>query len=196
MIYGALKWRFSDLVNVNDFTGISDNEVIENAIRSKTDDGIVLIPPRSSKVDSDRDWWKLDRAILIPENTTIVLQNCKLKLSDICRDNFFRTANCGIGISYPEEIENVHIKGLGLCVLEGADYPRSTGDASKTLACPCPYDTDDLCRLADWISPSDKESSNVKFWDRHNHSYGTDCGKDSEPQCGDWRNIGILFANL
>ena len=38
MIYGALKWRFNGLVNVNDFIGISDNEVIENAIRNKTDE--------------------------------------------------------------------------------------------------------------------------------------------------------------
>ena len=135
--------------NVNDYRGMTDNEVIENAIKNKQKDGIVVIPPRKSDIDSERDFWLLDRAILIPENTTIILQNCKIKLSDKCRDNFFRTANCGIGIAYPEKIKNVHIKGEGLCILEGADHPRATGDGGKILACPCPYETEDLCRLAD-----------------------------------------------
>lgn len=183
------------MVNVNEYNGYSDNEIIDNAIRNKTGDGIVIIPPRNSSTEPERDWWLLDRSIIIPENTTIVLQNCKIKLSDNCRDNFFRTANCGIGISYPEEIKNVHIKGEGLCVLEGADHPRSTGDASKMIVSPCPYETKDLFELAEWIPPEDKESGIIKFWDRHNHTYGTDFGKQAESQHGDWRNIGILFAN-
>jgi hypothetical protein len=35
----------------------------------------------------------------------------------------------------------------------------------------------------------------VAFWDIHCHSYGTDAGKEGESQYGDWRGIGILFAN-
>lgn len=30
----------------------------------------------------------------------------------------------------------------------------------------------------------------------HDHSYGTDAGKEGESQLGDWRGIGILFANV
>lgn len=195
-LWYTFMWNGGDnLVNVNDYKGYSDNEIIDNAIRNKTKDGIVIIPPRNSKDEPTRDWWLLDRAILIPENTTIILQNCKIKLSDRCRDNFFRTANCGMGISYPEKIKNVHIKGEGLCVLEGADHPRATGDAGKMIVCPCPYETKDLCEMADWIPHEDKENGNIKFWDKHNHTYGTDFGKQNESQYGDWRNIGILFAN-
>ena len=122
------------MINVNEYTGLTDNEMIEAAIADKQKDGIVVIPPRESAIESERDFWLLDRAILIPENTTIILQNCKIKLSDKCRDNFFRTANCGLGIAYPEKISNVHIKGEGLCILEGADHPRATGDGGKILA--------------------------------------------------------------
>lgn len=184
------------MVNVNDFKGKNDSETIENAIIGRGKDGIVIIPPRISDIEPERDWWLLDRAILLPENTLVIMQNCKIKLSDKCRDNFFRTANCGIGISYPKEIKNVHIKGEGLCVLEGADRPRATGDNEKILACPCPYEIDDLCRFADWISEEDKKTGEIKFADRHNHSFGTDAGKEDESQYGDWRGIGILFANI
>lgn len=184
------------MINVNEYSGLSDNEVIEKAIMNRGMDGIIVIPPRKNSIEPERDFWLLDRAVLIPENTTIILQNCKIKLSDKCRDNFFRTANCGMGIEYPERIKNVHIKGIGRCILEGADHPRATGDGGKILACPCPYEMDDLCRLADWVPDEDKKIGQVKFWDRHNHSYGTDYGKENESQYGDWRGIGVLFANV
>lgn len=183
------------MVNVNDFNGLNDNEIIEKAINNKGIDGIVVIPPRSSENEPERDMWILDRAILIPENTTIVLVNCKIKLSDQCRDNFFRTANCGIGIAFPKKIHNVHIKGVGRCVLEGADHPRATGDGSKIIANPCPYTDEDLCRYAYWVPEDRKQSGKPDFWDKHAYSYGTDAGKAEESQYGDWRGIGVLFAN-
>ena len=119
------------MVNVNVFKGQNDNERIENAIKNKDSDGIVLIPPRISETESERQTYLLDRAILVPENTTIILENCKIKLSDKCRDNFFRTANCGLGIPYPEKIQTVHIKGIGHVVLEGADHPAPAATARK-----------------------------------------------------------------
>ena len=166
---------------VNDFAGKTDNERIEEAIRNRHGD-IVVIPPRVSDIEPERDWWLLDRAILLPENTTILLQNCRIKLSDKCRDNFFRSANCGLGIENPEPIGNIHIRGVGDCVLEGADHPRATGDSSKFIACPCPKNF--------------SGSPNPTFNDFHRHSYGTDGGKEGESENGDWRNIGILMANV
>ena len=127
------------MIYANDFTGKSDNEIIENAILKKDADGVVVIMPKK-----DGKAWLLDRAILLPSDTTVVLKNCKLKLSDKCRDNFFRSANCGIGKGDPEKLTNIHIIGEGFSVLEGADHPRATGDSSKTLHNPCPHDEKDL----------------------------------------------------
>lgn len=180
--------------NVNNFGGLTDSDRIENAMKNR-ENGILIIPARVSDIEPERDYWLIDRAILVPENTTVLLQNCKIKLSDRSRDNFFRSANCGIGISDPKKIRNIHIKGEGTCVLEGADHPRATGDGSKVLACPCPKKTEDLCRLADWIPEDRKASGKPDFMDEHSHSYGTDAGKEGESQYGDWRGIGILFAN-
>ena len=183
------------MVNANDFHGGTDSEVLERAVAGRGADGIVVIPPRESDFEPERREWLIDRAVLIPENTTVILQNCTVKLSDRCRDNFFRTANCGIGIEDPPKITNVHIRGEGLCTLMGADHPRATGDGTKILACPCPKKPEDLCRLVDWIPEDRRKSGNLDFWDMHERSYGTDAGKPDESQYGDWRGIGILFAN-
>ena len=182
------------MVNVNDFLKSSDNEALDAAIAARGADGIVVIPPRKSA--DGRDFWLLDRAILLPENTTILLQNCKIKLSDSCRDNFFRTANCGMGIREVAPISNVHLKGVGYCLLEGADHPRATGDSSMTLASPCPHTVEDACRLSPWIPAERRTPETIEFWDIHSHSFGTDAGKEGESQKGDWRGIGVLFANV
>jgi len=180
--------------NVNEYRKLSDNDCIEAAIRD-CDDGFVIIPPRKSNIEPERTYWLLDRAILIPENTTVILRNCKIKLSDRCRDNFFRSANCGLGIADPAPISNIHIKGEGLCVLEGADHPRATGDGGKILSCPCPKKPEDLIKLAPWVSEEHRKSGITDFDEEHSHTYGTDAGKEGESQFGDWRDIGILFAN-
>ena len=181
------------MVIANNFTGANDSEILNNAVQNRGADGIVVIPPR--QIDETRDYWLLDSAILLPENTTVILQNAKIKLSDRCRDNFFRTANCGLGIEDPSPIRNVHIRGEGVCLLEGADHPRATGDSSKLQHAPCPHFPEDICNIADWIPEERRTPEKVSFWDIHCHSYGTDAGKEGESQYGDWRGIGILFAN-
>ena len=100
---------------VNDYPGITDSEKIENAIKDM-DKNTLIFPSRKSSLDPERDYWLLDRAVLLPSGTTVILQNCKIKLSDNCRDNFFRSANCGLGIDNPESFENIHIRGEGLCM--------------------------------------------------------------------------------
>ena len=183
------------MICVNDFYAVSDSDRFDLAMQNRTADGIVLIPPRVSDVEPERDWWLIDRAILIPENTTVILQNCKIKLSDRCRDNFFRTANCGLGIEDPKPIKNVHLRGEGFCVLEGADHPRATGDSSKLQHCPCPFTEEDLIADGDWIPAERRAPGKVSFWDQHDHSYGTDALDPNESHYGDWRGIGVLFAN-
>ena len=185
------------MINVNDYRAQTDNETIERAMANRTADGVVVIPPRESDVEPERREWLLDRAILVPENTTVVLRNCTIKLSDRCRDNFFRSANCGIGIENPARIHNVHIRGEGLCALVGADHPRATGDGGKILANPCPYTPEDLCRLAPWVPEERRSPEKLSFdLDSHSHSFGTDAGKEGESQYGDWRGVGVLLANV
>ncbi len=159
----------------------SDSDYIESLIQNRKN-GIVVIPKRNLSDEPERDWWLIDRAILIPDQTVFVLQNCKIKLSDKCRDNFFRSANCGIGMGDPVPYSNIEIRGEGFAVLEGADHPRSTGDGEKKQMCPAPVDLG---------HPEWGWMNNF-----HMHTYGTDAGKEGESQLGGWRNIGILLANV
>lgn len=159
----------------------TDSDYIESLIQNR-ENGIVVIPKRNLPDEPEREWWLIDRAILIPDQTVFVLQNCRIKLSDKCRDNFFRSANCGLGMGEPEPFSNIEIRGEGFVVLEGADHPRATGDGEKKLMCPAPIDLG---------HPEWGWGENY-----HMHTYGTDAGKEGESQLGGWRNIGILLANV
>ena len=68
------------MIYTNQFSGINDSEILNAAILGRGSDGIVVITPRKSDNEPERDYWLLDSAILLPENTTVILQNCKLKL--------------------------------------------------------------------------------------------------------------------
>ena len=182
------------MVYANDFTGKCDSDVINAAIRARGADGTVIIEPRRSDIEPERTWWLLDEAILLPSDTTVLLRGCKLKLSDRCRDNFFRSANCGLGIEENEQLTNIHIKGECGALLEGADHPRASGDGTKILKSLCPFTVEDISKYADWIPDERRTPDQITFADRHDYSYGTDCGKEGESQYGDWRGIGILFA--
>ena len=181
------------MVYANDFKGKNDSEILNSAIRGKGEDGIVVI---SSRELPGRDFWLLDEAVTLPDNTTVILKNVKIKLSDNCRDNFFRSANCGLGIADPAPACNIHIKGEGLCLLEGADHPRATGDGGKLLHAPCPHYDEDVCRLSDWIPDERRTKETLAFRDIHDHSYGTDANNEGESHYGDWRGIGILLCNV
>ena len=120
-------------VSPNDFLG-SDVERINQAIQVGAANGwTVVIPKLNQRADAITETWLIDSAILVPENTNLELNNCHIKLSDQSRDNFIRSANCGLGITDITPIEQIHIYGVGDVLLEGADHPRSTGDSAKTI---------------------------------------------------------------
>lgn len=120
-------------ITPNEFTG-SDVERINKAIASASASGRrVVIPRQNRRADGVRDVWLLDSAILVRGGTLLVLENCHLKLSDRCRDNFIRSANCGLGVTDVKPLTDIHILGRGAVLLEGADHPRATGDSAKTL---------------------------------------------------------------
>ena len=155
-------------ITPNQFEG-SDIQRIQSAIdAAKGTTNKVIIPSRNF---NGTNLWLLDSAILLPANMTVILENCTLQLSDQCRDNMFRSDNVGIGIDNPSWLKNIRIIGIGEVILKGANNPRSTGDAGRTLI----------------LYPEDAKGN----W---RVSYGSDAGKEGKKQKGDWRNIMILMA--
>lgn len=120
-------------VTPNAFQG-SDVERINAAILSAAGTGKrVVIPRHNCAGDGEREVWLLDSAILVHSDTVLELNNCHIKLSDCCRDNMIRSANCGVGITDIQPMRQIHIYGVGNVLIEGADRPRATGDSGKTL---------------------------------------------------------------
>lgn len=151
-------------ITPNDFKG-SDIERIQAAINAaKETTHKIVIPQRNSNGSNS---WKIDRAILLPSHMTVILDNCIIQLSDSCRDNMFRSDNVGVGITGPVWNRDISIIGVGYVVLKGADNPRSTGDAYRTLM----------------LTPLEGRVS-----------YGSDAGRKDRKQKGDWRNNLIQVA--
>lgn len=122
-------------ITPNEFQG-SDIERINQAAAAASERGLILVIPKlndKAPAGQPHDLWLIDQAITLPSNTTVELHNAHIKLSDRCRDNFFRSANCGMGIDPIMPASNIHITGKGHALLEGADNPRATGDSAKTI---------------------------------------------------------------
>ncbi len=120
-------------VTPNAFHG-TDVQRINQAVQAAAATGCRVVIPRLNVCgDKRRNVWLLDSAILLPSDITLELDNCHIKLSDRCRDNFIRSANCGLGITDIRPLRNIFIRGIGHVVLQGADHPRATGDSGKTL---------------------------------------------------------------
>ncbi len=154
-------------ITPNQFEG-NDTQRIQLAINEAAGTtGKVVIPAHNS---NGSGVWLLDSAVLLPSNITVILDNCTVQLSDSCRDNMFRSDNVGIGITHPEWSYNISIIGMGHVLLKGADNPRSTGDAYRTLT----------------LAPENEKNWRV--------SYGSDAGKSGIKQTGDWRNNLIQIA--
>ncbi len=120
-------------VTPNEFEG-TDVERINRAIEAAASAGCRVVIPRANITGGRRrETWLLDSAILLRNRTTLELDNCRLKLSDRCRDNFMRSSNWDLVRENVQPMQDIHIRGIGTAVLEGADHPRATGDSAKRL---------------------------------------------------------------
>jgi len=156
------------VISPNHYKTGTQSARIQKAINeAKKTTGKVVIPRYD--VVTKMDVWLIDEAILLPSDFELELNNCKIKLSDRCRDNFIRSANSGLGITTVTPLNNIRVIGVGNVLLEGAAHPRATGDHNKTL------------------------SLNPKGFSQ---SFGTDAGKPNENQKGGWRNHAIIFAHV
>ena len=119
-------------ITPNEFKGTDSERIAQALSVLKKQGGGTLRMPRREDADG-RAFWLIDEAILLDADTTLIIENCTIKLSDRCRDNFIRSANCGYGIENVQRINNIRVVGIGNAVLLGADNPRATGDGGKQL---------------------------------------------------------------
>lgn len=158
-----------NLITPNEFTG-TDIHRIQQAIDAARGTVNTVTIPRWNAANQSTIW-KIDSAIRLPSDMTVILDNCTIQLSDSCRDNMFRSDNVGVGITDPAWNENIAIIGIGNVILKGADNPRATGDGLRNLS----------------LTPEPNHN-------KDRSSYGSDAGKVGIKQKSDWRNFTILMA--
>ena len=83
--------------NPNAYGTGSDSDRIEQALVYAKANSLPLEITAREAADG-RTHWLIDRAVCLPGGTEMRIINCTIKLSDRCRDNFIRSANCGMGI--------------------------------------------------------------------------------------------------
>jgi len=109
--------------------GRSPSEAIESAITSARESAT----PRIVVLDSQD--WIIDRTILLPSNTELVIDACRLKLADGVHDNIIRAAGIlpnpadpfGVCLSV-EPTANIRITGRNNAAIEGADNPYTAAN--------------------------------------------------------------------
>ena len=98
----------------------SDSLSIQNAVDEavRSDIRCVLIPRINER--RGEALWEIDRAIILPSNIEIVLDNCYLRQSDGSMDNVFRNfEDDAVRCTLAEEQENIVIRGVGNAVIDG-----------------------------------------------------------------------------
>lgn len=112
-----------DCVSVSEVTGGSDSERIQNAVNLARQKGVnaITIP----RLNSDgKDYYEITKAVKLPSNMTVYLDNCRLVTPKEVACNFF----CNETYNTPEETDlekeqhDINIIGIGNALLDGGEY--------------------------------------------------------------------------
>jgi hypothetical protein len=110
--------------NDREIIGTNDSKSIQNAVDTAKETGVnqVIIPHINAR--TKQSVWIIDETVLLPDDITVILDNCTLKMADGVMCNLFRNSNF-----YGEnanllsgEQKNIFIHGIGNAVLDGGTY--------------------------------------------------------------------------
>jgi len=110
--------------NLENIIAENDSASIQRAINYAKENGINSVTiPRINK-RTDEPLWVIERAIIIPSDMEIVLDNCHLRQADGCYDNMFRNFENieAEGHTAEEQSRNIIIRGQGNAVLDGGNH--------------------------------------------------------------------------
>ena len=110
--------------NEERFWGENDSQTIQNAVdyAEQTGMGEVIIPRFNTR--TGKALWDLPKAILLPSDMTVVLDNCYIRHADDSHDNLFRNRNMWTpeGKTLEGEQSDIRIIGHGRAVLDGGKH--------------------------------------------------------------------------
>lgn len=113
-----------DCYTPNEFIGTSDSRVIQQAISEaiRTGCNTVTIPSYNARTDSYE--WIINETILLPDNITVYLDNCRMTLAEGVFCNMFSNS-----LAYTDKIRrleneqhDITLIGIGHPILDGGVY--------------------------------------------------------------------------
>lgn len=111
-------------INVNDFKSLnSDAQMIQSAIDLARNTGdLVLIPKINAR--TGKSIWEIEQTIFLHDESTLILQNCYLRMADDVVCQMFANKNSSTTASSQNNSLQKHItiKGIGKAVLDGGKH--------------------------------------------------------------------------
>ena len=85
-------------------------DYIDAEIKKAIDDGC-----RTAKISG---YWEIERAVRLPSNITLILENCHLRMADGVYSNMFLNEhyNTDLGRTLDGADRNINIKGRGMAI--------------------------------------------------------------------------------
>ncbi len=124
--------------NDSGLVGATDSESIQNAVCAAKKQKVnrVIIPAVNAR--TGEAVWDIDRAIVLPSDIEIVLDNCVLRQADGSFDNVFRNFADPETVSHTaaERTENIVIRGVGKAVIDGGVHNGLTERTQLTEGFP------------------------------------------------------------
>ena len=108
-------------ITPNDTIGACDSESIQSAVDQAKACGInkVVIPRMNDRTSEAK--WIITKAIKLPSDFLLVLDNCFMQMADDVVGGFFKSENLftECGTDPDATMHNIHIRGEGYAVLDG-----------------------------------------------------------------------------
>lgn len=156
-------------INIDNMTGATDSEKIDNAIKliENFGGGQIYFPSRQININ---------KAILVPSNTKIVLDNCQIQMANNIHDNIFRSKGLvpnpaqygGLCLS-ATWTENFEIEGIGAPTIRQSVTPLHVGDGYGWRGCSMLF-----------VKCRNYKISNVKIVESHMWSISNEYSEDGE----------------
>lgn len=111
-------------INVNEFLNCEcDSDMIQAALDNAKKTGEAVVIPKINK-RTGKDIWDISKTVYLYDESTLILQNCHLRMTDDAICVMFANKNAGTPIALEKEGQqkNITIRGMGKALLDGGKH--------------------------------------------------------------------------
>ena len=111
--------------------------------------------------------WEIDKAVRLPSNITLILENCYLKMAKDCYSNMFLNEHYGteVGRTLEGTDTNITIKGRGYAIIDGGGYNGLTERTANKNGLPSMWNQNPLIfHNVDGFCVRDLKVINQRWW--------------------------------